>query len=310
MSYNQPPPPPGPYGGGQPGPYGGGEQPPAGTPNPYAQQPGYGYPPAQPPTAQPGYGYPPAPAQPAQPPAPQSGYGYPQQPPAQPGYGYPQQGAYPAPGQPPLPPDGAPAPRKDRTKVIAIASAAVVVVAAAVVGAVVLTGGDDPQAMKLVPPKSIDEDTYELDQDTKALKASGTSVQEGMPKGATSVLARYTRSDDRSSGLSFSGMYGDVGDPAKLKDAMFKGFTDAQPSAELLKKRQTFKPNGDKGPVLDCQAVKLYGRYYGAVCAWAEKTDAALVLDLNVDNTSEDSVNLADFAKITAEIYEDARQSA
>ncbi|MFC0597533.1 hypothetical protein [Streptomyces palmae] len=300
MSYNQPPPPPGPYGGGQPGPHGGGEQPPAGTPNPYAQQPGYGYPPAQ----QPGYGYPPA--QPGQqPPTPPQAYGYPQQPPGQPGYGYPQQ-----PGAFPPPPDGAPAPRKDRTKVIAIASATVVVVAAAVVGAVLLTGGDDAEAIKLVPPKSIDSDTYELDKDTKALKADGTSVQGVMPEGATSVLARYTRSDDSSSGLSFSGMYGDVSDPAKLKDAIFKGFTDSQPSAELLGKRQTLKPNGDNGPVLDCQKVKMYGEYYAAVCVWAEKTDAAMVLDLNVDNTSEDAVNLSDFAKVTAGLYKDARQSA
>ncbi|MFF2552852.1 RDD family protein [Nocardia sp. NPDC058058] len=63
--------------------------------NPYPpQQPGYGYPPQQPP-AQPGYGYPPQDAQP--------GYGYPQQPVSQPGYpqqqpvsqpGYPQQPGY------------------------------------------------------------------------------------------------------------------------------------------------------------------------------------------------------------------------
>ncbi|MFB7721312.1 MULTISPECIES: RDD family protein [unclassified Nocardia] len=67
--------------------------------NPYPpQQPGYGYPPQQPP-AQPGYGYPPQDAQP--------GYGYPQQPVSQPGYqqqqpvsqpGYPQQPGYAQPG--------------------------------------------------------------------------------------------------------------------------------------------------------------------------------------------------------------------
>ncbi|MFK0156833.1 PQQ-binding-like beta-propeller repeat protein [Streptomyces sp. NPDC090493] len=60
--------------------------PPDQPPNPYSQQPGYGYPSQQPP--QPGYGYP------QQPPAPnpyaqQPGYGYPNQQPPQPGYGHP-----------------------------------------------------------------------------------------------------------------------------------------------------------------------------------------------------------------------------
>ncbi|MEW1774754.1 PQQ-binding-like beta-propeller repeat protein [Streptomyces sp. NPDC086777] len=91
--------------------------PPDQPPNPYAQQPGYGYP-GQPPP-QPGYGYP------QQPPAPnpyaqQPGYGYPGQPP-QPGYGYPG-------GRP-----GGPGPRRN--------NAALLIVVAAVVAIALIVGG-------------------------------------------------------------------------------------------------------------------------------------------------------------------------
>lgn len=320
MSYNQPPPQPGPYGGGQPGPYDGGQaqppadpqnaygapQPPADTANPYGQRSGYGYP--QAPAAQPqsGYGHPQQPAQP------QPGYGYPQQPQAQPGYGYPQapgpydQGA----GQPP-PAPAPPAGRKDRTKVIAVSSAAVVVVAALVVGAVVLTGGDeDTEAMKLVPPKTLGSELYELDKGTADLKGEAPGVQDGMPEGATSVLARYTRTDDPDSGLSFSGMYGDISDPAKVKDAMFKGYLKGDTEAEFLKERKTFQPDGSDGPAVDCQGVKLYGEYYAAVCAWAEKTDAGMVVSLDAGVTAEEDLDLNAGAKLAAELYRNGRQQA
>ncbi|MFH8368932.1 hypothetical protein [Streptomyces sp. NPDC018031] len=328
MSYNQPPPQPGPYGGGQPGPYDGGQppadppgsygapqtpadppgsygapQPPADPSGRYGGQSGYGYP-------QQGYGYP----QTGGAPAPQPGYGYPQQQPGQPqqGYGYPpapgtyDQGA----GQPP-PAPAPPGPRKDRTKIIAVASAAVVVVAAVAVGVVVLTGGDeDAGAMKLVPPKTLGSEVYELDKGTEDLKAEGTSVQDSMPEGATSVLARYTRTDNPESGLSFSGMYGDINDPAKIKDEMFKGYLKGDTEAEFLKDRKTSRPDGSDGPAVDCQGVKLYGEYYAAVCAWAEKTDAGMVVNLDADVTAEEDLDLEAAAKLTAELYENGRRSA
>ncbi|WFB09586.1 hypothetical protein LRS74_22955 [Streptomyces sp. LX-29] len=285
MSYNQPPPQPGPYGGGQPNPYGGAPQQPPGGSNPYAQQPGYGYPQQQP--------------------AAQPGYGYPQQPPAQSGYGYPQQ---PDPGQ--APPPQQPGGGSNRTKVIAISSAAVVVVAAVAVGAFFLTGkGESTDAMRLVTPNSLHDDDYELDKDTKALKDAGTSVQQDMPEGTTSVLASYKHADDPNSGLSFSGMYGDIGDPAKIQDEMFKSF-ESGGKAAVEKKRASFQPNGADGPKLSCEVVKMYDEYYAPVCAWAEKTDAAMVLDLDADNTNVDDVDVEEFAKVTAGIYEETRKPA
>ncbi|MFC9222699.1 hypothetical protein ACFT8W_18535 [Streptomyces hygroscopicus] len=283
MSHNQPPPPgpygggPGPYGGAQPHPYGGGQQPPA-EPNPYAQPPGYGYPQAQ---------------------APQ-------------GYGYPQQaGPY---GQPPYPAPPAPGGSGrsgNRTKIVAITVAGLVVVGAIVTGAVVLTGGDDgPKAMKLVTPKTLDGGTYTLDKGTDDLDNEGTSVQDSMPEGATSVLAQYKRSDDGNSGLAFSGMYGKISDPDTVRDEMFKGFSGGDGSPTVEKKRERFQPDGADGPSVECEVVKLYDRIYAPACVWAEKTDAAMVLDVNAENTSASDADMESFAKVTAGIYQDTRKPA
>ncbi|MEU1803450.1 hypothetical protein [Streptomyces sp. NPDC019937] len=284
MSHNQPPPPPGPYGGGGPGPYGGaqpnpygGGQQPSAVPNPYAQNPGYGYP--QPP--QPGYGYPQAPGP----------------------YGQAGQPGYPAPPGPP--------PGRNRTKIIAMSAAGLVVVGAIVTGAVVLSGGDGgPAPMRLVTPKTLDDGTYTLSKGTDELKDEGTSVQDSMPKGATSVLGQYQRADDENSGLAFSGMYGEINDPDRVQDGMFKGFEDGEGTPSVEQKRKTFRPDGAEGPAIDCEVVKMYDRIYAPACAWAEETDAAMVLDVNAENTTASDVDLEAFAKVTAGIYEDTREPA
>ncbi|MBL1098148.1 hypothetical protein [Streptomyces coffeae] len=280
MSHNQPPPPPGPppgpFGGGQPNPYGGGQQPSA-EPNPYAQSPSYGYP--------------------QQPQAPQQGYGYPQQP-----------GPY---GQPPYPGQPAPGGGRNKTKIIAITAAALVVTGAIVAGALVLTGGEDkPKAMKLVTPKELDDGDYKLDKGTTDLKNEGTSVQDSMPDGATSVMARYTQASDENSGLVFSGMYGEISDPKKVQDSMFKSFKGGDSSPSVEQKRKKFQPNGADGPAIECEVVKLYDRLYAPACAWAEKTDAAMVLDVDGERESASDVDVEDFAKVTAGIYKDTRKPA
>ncbi|BBJ43814.1 hypothetical protein SSPO_065320 [Streptomyces antimycoticus] len=281
MSHNQPPPPgpygggPSPYGGAQPNPYGGGQQQPA-EPNPYAQPQGYGYPQAQPP----------------------QGYGYPQQ----------QAGPY---GQPPYPAPPAAGGGGNRTKIIAVTVAGLVVVGAIVTGAVVLSGGDDgPKAMKLVTPKTLDDGTYTLDKGTDDLDNEGTSVQGSMPEGATSVLAQYKRSDDDNSGLAFSGMYGEIRDPEAVRDEMFKGFAGGDGSPTVEEKRKRFQPEGADGPSVECEVVKLYDRIYAPACVWAEETDAAMVLDVNAENTSASDADMESFAKVTAGIYQDTRKPA
>ncbi|MEU5923145.1 hypothetical protein [Streptomyces antimycoticus] len=292
MSHNQPPPPgpygggPSPYGGAQPNPYGAGQQQPA-EPNPYAQPQGYGYPQAQPP----------------------QGYGYPQAQPPQ-GYGYPQQQAGPY-GQPPYPAPPAAGGGGNRTKIIAVTVAGLVVVGAIVTGAVVLSGGGDgPKAMKLVTPKTLDDGTYTLDKGTDDLDNEGTSVQGSMPEGATSVLAQYKRSDDDNSGLAFSGMYGEIRDPEAVRDEMFKGFAGGDGSPTVEEKRKRFQPEGADGPSVECEVVKLYDRIYAPACVWAEETDAAMVLDVNAENTSASDADMESFAKVTAGIYQDTRKPA
>ncbi|ASQ94654.1 hypothetical protein [Streptomyces sp. 11-1-2] len=281
MSHNQPPPPgpygggPSPYGGAQPNPYSEGQQQPA-EPNPYAQP---------------------------------QGYGYPQQPPPQ-GYGYPQQQAGPY-GQPPYPAPPAAGGGGNRTKIIAVTLAGLVVVGAIVTGAVVLSGGDDgPKSMKLVTPKTLDDGTYTLDKGTDDLDNEGTSVQGGMPEGATSVLAQYKRSDDDNSGLAFSGMYGEIRDPEAVRDEMFKGFAGGDGSPTVEEKRKRFQPEGADGPSVECEVVKLYDRIYAPACVWAEETDAAMVLDVNAENTSPSDADMESFAKVTAGIYQDTRKPA
>ncbi|MGP3942425.1 hypothetical protein [Streptomyces sp. 6N106] len=280
MSHNQPPPPgpygggPSPYGGAQPNPYGGGQQQSAG-PNPYAQPQGYGYPQAQPP----------------------QGYGYPQ-----------QAGPY---GQPPYPAPPAAGGGGNRTKIIAVTVAGLVVVGAIVTGAVVLSGGDDgPKSMKLVTPKTLDDGTYTLDKGTDDLDNEGTSVQGSMPEGATSVLAQYKRSDDDNSGLAFSGMYGEISDPEAVRDEMFKGFAGGDGSPTVEEKRKRFQPEGGDGPSVECEVVRLYDRIYAPACVWAEETDAAMVLDVNAENTSASDADMESFAKVTAGIYQDTRKPA
>lgn len=284
MSHNQPPPPPGPYGGGgpgpyggaQPNPYGGGPQPPA-EPNPYAQNPAYGYPQA-----------------------PQAGYGYPQ-----------QAGPYGQAAQPGYPVPPGPAPGRNRTKIIAMSAAGLVVVGAIVTGAVVLSGGDSgPAPMRLVTPKTLDDGTYTLSKGTDELKDEGTSVQSSMPEGATSVLGQYRRADDENSGLAFSGMYGEIDDPGRVRDGMFKGFEGGEGSPSVEEERKTFRPDGADGPAIDCEVVKMYDRIYAPACAWAEETDAAMVLDVDAENTSASDVDMEAFAKVTAGIYEDTRKPA
>jgi hypothetical protein len=339
MSYNQPPPQPGPYGGGAPG-----------ASNPYGQEgaagdPGYGYPqqgarqvPPRPGAApvppRPGYGRP-GQMQPGsygqpQPPGPYgerpNPYGGQQPHPyaQQPGYGHPQQGGpvpygtQPGPyGQPPFPPP--PGGGNGKGKAAALAGASVVLLGAIVVGAILLTGGESvgggsDKAMKLVTPKTLDGGTYVLDKDTAALKKEGTSVQDGMPAGATSVLARYKRTDDPGgqSGLAFSGAYGKIGDPRRVQEDMFKGF-EASSNATVQQKRREYLPNGSDGPSIECEVVKLSAvtrAVYVPVCTWAEKSDAAMVMDVNSEKTSLESVDVAAFAKVTAGIYEDTRKPA
>ncbi|MBT2527132.1 hypothetical protein J7E91_17305 [Streptomyces sp. ISL-99] len=259
MSYNQP----GPYGGQQPGPYG--QQPPQGQPNPYGQQP---------PQGQPGYGYP------QQAPPPQ-GYGYPQQgqqppPYGQPPYGQPQQpGPY---GQQPQypggmvpPPPGAP---KKKTGLIV----GVVVVALAVIGGGIyfatLRGGgsdiaDDGKRYKLEAPETVLGGEYKKSAAAPGSAGGGmtsSDLQKLEGQGInnpTEASGQYEAGQDMAKkALSFSGVYGEIDDPAKVIDDMFAEMKknseqNAGKGVQLLGEAKEFTPAGFEGGVMKCQEAEF-----------------------------------------------------
>jgi hypothetical protein len=176
------------------------------------------------------------------------------------------------------------------------------------------SGGGPDGAVKLVTPKTLDGGAYVLEKDTEALKEEGTNVQGSMPQGVTSVLARYQLAADSSgrSVLVFSGGYGSIGSPEQVQDGMFQGFEQSS-SATVETERQEFRPDGADGPAFDCEVVRMgpsAGSVYVPVCTWAEKTDAAMVMDVRASRTTLSSVDLEAFAEVAAGIHEDTREPA
>lgn len=288
MSYNQP----GPYGGqqpqGQPGPYG--QQPPQG-------QPGYGYPQQQP-QGQPGYGYPQQPPQGV----PQQGYGQPQQPgpygqpPQQPPYG----------GAPGFPPPQGGTPKKKTGLIIAS-----VVVALAVIGggAYFLVGGgssdvaDDGKDYKLTTPATV-LDTYTKSANSGSNDNGLTSndVEEAKKWGVTNpkqAQAAYESGKGATQKqIQFSGVYGEIEDPAKVVDAMF---AEAKKESQkdggeegigFVGEPKEFTPDGFDNGVMKCQEIKtempagsseegIPSSFTTPVCIWGDHSTVAFVVSVD-----------------------------
>ncbi|MGA5129552.1 hypothetical protein ACPCTO_07075 [Streptomyces olivoreticuli] len=121
------------------------------------------------------------------------------------------------------------------------------------------------------------------------------------------MLARYTRADDPAATLSLSGAYGRIGDPAKVLDGMLNGFESGPGSPEVTTPRRDFTPTG--GPPLSCEVVRLDARTYAPACAWAEKTDAVLLISFDPKRTTPGAADLPAFAGFTADIYRSVRKS-
>lgn len=190
--------------------------------------------------------------------------------------------------------------------VTSVAGAAVAVAAALLL----LGGGDeDVPATRLVTPPAVADGAYRLVADTAALEKEGIDVQPDMPEGAVSVLARYARADDPKATLSLSGAYGGVGDPRAVLDGMLKGFEEGPGSPAVVSARRVLTPDGPDGPALTCEVVRLDGRTYAPACAWAEKSDAALLIGFDPRKTSAAAVDETAFAKITAKVYRDVRRT-
>ncbi|MEV0265064.1 hypothetical protein AB0I49_27500 [Streptomyces sp. NPDC050617] len=341
MSFNQPPPQPGPHGGGQPNPYGGGQQPPQ-QPNPYAQQPGYGYPPQNgatpppPPQQQPGpYGQPP------------------QQPYGQPQYG--QQPPYGPPGMPgpyQQPPGGG----RNKGKAIALAVGAVVVVAAIVGGIVLLNGGDDDKGgseakgkggdkgssssagpssgsgsgskglgsdsgkqYKLTTPATV-AGGYEREgagKDESDMPPAQREAQKNRIPGMTDshpVAAEYQRGSEK---VSFNGQYGQISNPEAAVDYTFaleekntKGSTSVKFTPQGSPEK--FTPNGADDAVMKCQAYKLTKTGSTKtvslpICVWADSSTIGEVILADQVSGLSGGKPLEDVAELAATFRTDAR---
>ncbi|WKX70317.1 hypothetical protein [Streptomyces sp. XD-27] len=290
MSYQQPPPQPGPYGG-QPGPYGAGQQPQ--VPNPYTQQPGYGYPSPQPnPYAQPQQGNP---------------YG-------QPGpYGQPQQ---PGPGFPgPAPYGQQPPPRPGKGRKIGIAVGAVAAVAAAVTTVVLVMGGGDSR-YKLTTPQTVAEKYERQGKGTgdEDLTDSGKGQLQKVPvvKNAHLVSAEYATSGQEM--MKFTGVWGEVTDPRRGADlalaVLIKSLEDGG-KAESLGTAKEFTPENFDGDVLKCQSMKFaidQGSAEAPICVWGdEDTLGVLVMADPAGAVLGSRMSLSNAAELTAKVRNDAR---
>ncbi|WP_431044470.1 hypothetical protein ACQUSR_22865 [Streptomyces sp. P1-3] len=293
MSYQQPPPQPGPYGG-QPGPYGAGQQPQ--VPNPYAQQPGYGYP-----SQQTGYGHP----QQGNPYAQPGPYGQPG------GYGQPQQ---PGPGFP-GPYGQQPPPRPGKGRKIGIAIGAVAAVAAAVTTLVLVMGGGDSR-YKLTTPKTVAE-KYERQgegTDDKDLSDSGKGQLQKVPvvKDAHLVTADYQTSGKEM--MKLTGVWGEVTDPRRGADlalaVLIKSLEDGG-NAESQGTAEEFTPGNFDGDVLKCQSMKFttpQGSADAPICVWGdEDTLGVLVMADPAAAVLGSGMSLPDAAELTAKVRNDAR---
>ncbi|MFF6852662.1 hypothetical protein [Streptomyces antimycoticus] len=318
MSHQQPPPQPGPYGG-QPGPYGAGQPP---VPNPYAQ-PGYGYPqqPQQGGYGQPtpyggaggGYGHP----QPANP------YGQPPQPPQQgpvpqPGPGYYGGPQAPPPQAPPpqAPPQGPAAGGRGKGRTVGLVVGAVVVAGALGVGAFMLFGGGSGGPYKLTTPKTVAAD-YERQgsgTDDSDLSAAGRKDLQQVPvvKDPHLVAADYQTSGKEM--LKFTGVWGDVTDPARGADlalAVIVKTLQDNGTAQAKGSPQTFSPDGFDGDVLKCQSMKFtsdQGSMEAPACVWGDKdTLGVTVMADPAAAVLGGGMSLEDAAGLTAKVRKDAR---
>ncbi|WP_328970462.1 hypothetical protein [Streptomyces sp. NBC_00239] len=322
MSHNQP----GPYGQPQqPGPYGGQPQ----QPNPYGQQPQQPNPYGQP-APQPGYGYP----QQAPQGVPQQGYGYPQQPgmPPQPNqYGQ----------QPPTPPYGGPMqpmqpPAKKKTGLIVLA--AIVAVAAIGGGAWFLLNGkagngdvsDATKGYKLVPPAAVAE-FKKGNEKSDSFSSKDKKEAEGIGiKNPEQAQQGYQAGDPaqpmQSKLLQFSGIYGEIADPAKTLDASFALMKnsaeedDKKQEVTFVGAAQTMKPAGFDGALMKCQDAKFESKEKSAnplqpkeftvpMCIWTDYSTMGIVMPLDISKmmTGGKGYTLEQSAEYAAKLYNTAR---
>jgi hypothetical protein len=309
MSYHQPPPQPGPYGGG--------------APNPYAQGGAAG---------QPGYGSPQA--GPGQVP-PQQGYGYPGQGQGQPGPygGQPQQpgpygqqpGPYGQPGQqppygqmPPMPPQGG---SSRKTGIIVGAAVAVVAVGA---GAYFLLSGKgsaaDDGPHKLTTPATVAKEYKRQGpgKDDSSMSSSDKEELKRMPgvSDPHPVQAEYASGSKKS--MLFTGLWGKIENPEQVVDAMFVVLTKSagdEGDTEPVGSPETVEREDLGSAVMKCQKFKVTNDDPNApvksaeipVCIWGDSSTVGGVLIVDPVAAISGKADIGAAAETTAEVRNDAR---
>ncbi|OMI38358.1 hypothetical protein [Streptomyces sparsogenes] len=327
MSYHQPPPQPGPYGA-QPGPYGAGQQPPVPN-NPYAQQPGYGYPQQY---RQPQGGQPPQGGQ--QPGGqPQGGYGAPGG--AYGGYGQPSQYGGPNPyAQPPQqqapPPQqtpgsgyGYPQPQppaqggRRRGRAAGIAVGVIVALGAAAGGAWLLLGGGADGPYKLTTPKTVagDYQRQGAGTDENDLSEAGKKDLQQVPVVNDPHLVAADYQSSGKNMMKFTGVWGEVTDPKRGADlslaVIVKALQD-NGTAQAQGGAQEFSPKGFDGDVLKCQMLKFtadQGSVEAPACVWGDKDTlgVTVMVDPAAAVLGSGGMSLREAAELTVKVRDDAR---
>ncbi|WP_369199989.1 hypothetical protein [Streptomyces sp. PU-14G] len=271
--------PPGPNAPGEPGP-----QPPGpyGAPGPHEQ-------PAQGPVGP--YGAP-APGGPYGPPGPHGG------PPGAPG----PYGAWPP---PPLPP-----PRRGLSggAITAIVLGSLVVVGGVLFAIGALVSASRPHGTeKIAFPATLEGGSYSRVDDNAQVTQQERQLQDELPADGVAKVATYSAGSSGSptaGGLAISGAYGDIdASSSKMRDDMLDGMGQSQ-NGQVVGERKEFTP-GAGDVEISCQLTRLTqggANVYAPACAWADESTMAVVLEVDLANTSPGNIDLEEFAGLTARV--------
>ncbi|MFI8851973.1 hypothetical protein ACIGW3_17540 [Streptomyces sp. NPDC053499] len=257
-------------------------------------------------------------SQPPGPPGPYGagGYGHGQQPPGPGGgpYGPPPGPGYGAPGPygawppPPVPPR--------RRGLGGGAITAIVLGSLTLVGVVVfalaaLVRATQPLGTeKIAFPSTLEDGKYHRMDNNAQVESQERQLQEQLPSDGTAKVATYSTSssgDPTAGGLAIAGAYGDIDvSSSKMRDDMLDGMQQNQ-AAQVVGPRREFTP-GSGDVEISCQLTRISqggASIYAPACAWADDSTAATVLEIKVTNTTPGSVDLEEFASVTARVKDD-----
>nr|WP_232546398.1 hypothetical protein [Streptomyces antimycoticus] len=214
------------------------------------------------------------------------------------------------------PPQGPAAGGRGKGRTVGLAVGAVVVVGALGVGAFMLFGGGSGGPYKLTTPKTVAAD-YERQgsgTDDSDLSAAGRKDLQQVPvvKDPHLVAADYQTSGKEM--LKFTGVWGDVTDPARGADlalAVIVKTLQDNGTAQAKGSPQTFSPDGFDGDVLKCQSMKFtsdQGSMEAPACVWGDKdTLGVTVMADPAAAVLGGGMSLEDAAGLTAKVRKDAR---